>query len=495
MTRLPSGRRPAIRGFAFAAAAIFATLPGPVAAQPNAQAMQSVVRITCVLPAMATRGSAGSSVMHATGFAWPDATQIVTALHAVAGCQSITVFSEATGATSPASLANVILEADIALLRLARPLGIQPAHPATSPPNLSDSFTIVGYPWGVDVAKGDPLTFSSGMKGALTTLDQAYGNMPELREMFDSREQAYPMRSATILRVGSTLQPGHSGAPIFDSKGQVVAIADGGLFKGFAGMNWSMPVAVYLPRLISSQDVKPTKPSVWALRFSATAVAPGRSVAVPAAAVARGESAAGEFRRVRRVPMAMLAERLRRENNGEPDQNMQFILGELGQQAFNSLAFDIYEDPLTGATVGVPAQSTLVWNPQIRALEARSPDGGARMIIGVIPGRSHADAKATSRQAFLNKLLPLARWQKSPATLAYCHLDPETEWANCANFFDGTDAVSRQPMSLMFSMSVRGPSFLGFAVYAPKEGLSSRDLVTELMMYMAGNNLSEFARR
>lgn len=488
-------RRSAIHQHVFAAIAVAASLPGQVAAQPSAQAMQSVVRITCVLPPAAARGAGGAGVMHATGFAWPDESQVVTALHAVAGCQSINVFSEATGASSPANLGNVILEADIALLRLARPLGIPPARPATSPPNLSDSFTIVGYPWGVDVAKGDPLTFSSGMKGPLTTLDQAYGNMPELREMFDSRAQAYPMRSATILRVGSTLQPGHSGAPIFDSKGQIVAIADGGLFKGFAGMNWSMPVSVYLPRLVNSQDAKPSAPSVWALRFSATAVAPGRAVAIPAAAVERGESAAGVFKRVRRVPISMLAERLRRENNGQPDQNMKFILDKVGPQTFASLAFDIYEDPATGATVGVPAQSTLVWNPQIRALEARSPDGGARMIIGVVPGRSHADAKATSRQAFLNKLLPMARWQASPATLAYCNLDPETEWANCANFFDGTDAVSRQPMSLMFSMSVRGSNFLGFAVYAPKEGLSDRDLVTELMMYMAGNDLSEFARR
>jgi hypothetical protein len=495
MTRVHDRRRCAIHRHVFAAAAIAAMLPDPAAAQPSAQAMQSVVRITCVLPAAATRGPANSNVMHATGFAWPDALRIVTALHAVAGCQSITVFSEATGATSPAKIDRIILEGDIALLGLARPLGIQPARHSTEQPNLSDSFTIVGYPWGVDVAKGDPLTFSSGMKGALTTLDQAYGNMPELREMLDGREQPYPTRNAAILRVGSTLQPGHSGAPIFDSKGQVVAIADGGLFKGFAGMNWSMPVAVYLPRLLNSQDTAPNKPSVWALRFSATAVAPGRAVAVPAAAVTSGESAAGVFKRVRRVPITMLAERLRRENNGQPDQNMQFILGELGQQAFNSLAFDIYEDPITGATVGVPAQSTLAWNPGIRALEARSPDGGARMIIGVIPGRSHADAKTTSRQAFLNKLLPLARWQKSPATLAYCHVDAQTEWANCANFFHGTDAVSRQPMSLMFSMSVRESSFLGFAVYAPKEGLSTRDLVTELMMYMAGNDLSEFARR
>lgn len=490
-----------VRSITVVLAVAMAFQPIALQAQPSMATMKSTVRITCTLP--------NGGVMNATGFVWPDEMHVVTALHAVAGCRSRSVFSEATKATSPADVANVLLESDLALLKLGKPLGVGPARAATSTPNPGGRFDIVGYPHGVDAAKSDPVTFSTGMQGPVVTLEGAYGNVPEMREMFSSADQPYPSRKASILRVGSTLQPGHSGAPIFDSEGRVVAMADGGLFKGFAGMNWSVPVDVYLPRLRGSTDAPPTQPSRWALMFSAVAVPPSSPVAVPADAARprEGELGAGAFRRVRQLPIAMVADLLRKKNRGKPDPSIETVRRQLSKADFDELAFDIYEDPVTGATVAVPSLVTsslvtLKWNGNIRALEALSPDKGVRMIVGVLSGRSHEHAKEIGRKALLRPFVNLARWQVSPETLPYMHVTPpdgdDLGWANGANFFHGTDAQSREPVSLLLSMSVLGRHFMGFGIYAPKDigkSLSDTDFVIYMMMQVAGNDLAEFARR
>jgi hypothetical protein len=479
-----------------AVAVVVAWLPPALQAQPSMAIMRSTVRITCTLP--------DGKVMNASGFVWPDEMHVVTALHAVAGCRSRSVFSEATRGSALADVASVLLEGDLALLKLGKSLGVGPARASTTSPNLGSRFDIVGYPLGVDMAKSDPVTFSTGMQGAVVTLESAYGNLPEMQEMFSSPEQPYPSRNASILRVGSTLQPGHSGAPIFDSQGLVVAVADGGLYKGFAGMNWSVPADVYLPRLRTSKDPHPTRPSLWAIRFSAVAVPPSTPVAVPANATTSkgGELAAGAFRRVRRLPIDMVDELLRKQNEGKPDSSIETIRSHVSQEAFASLAFDIYEDPMTGATVGVPSQTDLTWNGDIRALEAQSPDRGVRMILGVLSSSSHEQAKESGKKALLRPFLHLARWQTSPETLPYMNVTPADGdylgWANGANFFNGIDQQSKQPVSLLLSMSVLGRHFMGFGVYGPQDigkNLSEADFVTYMMMQIAGNSLADFARR
>jgi hypothetical protein len=71
-------------------------------------------------------------------------------------------------------------------------------------------------------------------------------------------------------------------------------------------------------------------------------------------------------------------------------------------------------------------------------------------------------------------------------------------WANGANFFNGIDQQSKQPVSLLLSMSVLGRHFMGFGVYGPQDigkNLSEADFVTYMMMQIAGNSLADFARR
>jgi hypothetical protein len=44
-------------------------------------------------------------------------------------------------------------------------------------------------------------------------------------------------------------------------------------------------------------------------------------------------------------------ERLRKQNEGQPDSSIETIRSHVGQKAFASLAFDIYKNPVTGAAV------------------------------------------------------------------------------------------------------------------------------------------------
>ncbi len=74
-----------------------------------------------------------------------------------------------------------------------------------------------------------------------------------LREMVPGVELAAmdnrgsPALGTEVLSVNGPLQPGHSGAPIFDDEGQIVDIANGGFVVGQYGVGWaSLPTAMSL---------------------------------------------------------------------------------------------------------------------------------------------------------------------------------------------------------------------------------------------------------
>lgn len=477
------GARPAARMLAIVAA-IVGLLPAVPLAQQDRQSARSVVKITCKLP---------GGVMNATGFVWRDSLHVVTALHAVVGCNPRIVYSQDKRDQSPATIEKVSLEADLALLKLERDLGLDPIKHITSPPNTREQFYTWGYPHGVGEMIDLRTEFAGGLKGGVTTLEDAFGGVKDLNQLFSG--QNYPQKSTSILRVTTTIQPGHSGAPILDSQGRVVAIADGGLLDGVKGINWSIPAHLYLTGLPSSPDAVPQQPSKWAGLYSKFTVEQTKTVAVPPDARNSGFTAVGALKRVRTMSLADLDALLR--DKGTPESNIDFIKSQVKTAAeFNRLSFDIYEDPLTGATLGVPSGAQLAWNSAIRALEARSGSGAVRMVIGVLPSNSYAEAKVAGKQAFVSKIMNLAKWAESPSAMGYDNLDDRMEWANNAGFFKGTDSVTGKPVELLLSITVSGKQLLGYAVYGPEDiakELMTQDLITYLMMQMGAQELSGFA--
>jgi Trypsin-like peptidase domain len=472
----PSPRTRLARRAIVAAALLAGATPAVVNARADRDSAHSVVKVTCKLP--------DGKQMDATGFVWHSPTQVVTALHAAVGCNSLLVWSEATTTETTATLDKASLEADLALLSLAHGLGVPPIDYAPDEPDTDAQYFVWGYPHGVPQMRNAKVSMSGGLSGGVTTLDQAYGGEKELTAMLAG--QNFPRADTSVLAIPTLLQPGQSGAPIFDNEGRVVAIADGGLLGGWRGLNWGIPAYLYLPGLPNSGDDKPTGASKWAIQYSAVTVAPEAPVAMPA-----DSAGASQLRRVRHVTLDQLEQQMLAA--GEDTVNVDFIRGKVTPEEFAKLAFDIYEDPNTGASLGVAAGMSLKWNGQ--ELEAAIPSGVARMFVAVMTAASHPQARREAK-AFADSLVHLASWERSPASLADFHSDPAFEWANGANFFDGVDAVTGLPTDLNLSLTVSGPRFLGYGLYGPAkiEKLPTADLVAYLMMQFAAQELSDLAQ-
>lgn len=109
--------------------------------------------------------------------------------------------------------------------------------------------------------------FAGGLKCGITMLELAYTD-DDLNKLFSA--QTYPQRGTQTLRVGRPLVKGHSGAPIFDPEGRVVAIADGGLGGGTKTVNWSISAHIYLDKLLISENEVPQNTSRWAVLYCAS---------------------------------------------------------------------------------------------------------------------------------------------------------------------------------------------------------------------------------
>ncbi|MEL6676449.1 MAG: serine protease [Bacteroidota bacterium] len=186
---------------------------------------------------------------NATGFCWQDSTHIVTALHAVAGSRTIVIKSP--NGQSKATIEKVFRKGDLALLKLDpnRPLrGLKPLKTEFEDPNYNRP-SIWGFPLRQEFSGGEKLEFKVTSR-PIKLKELIIGNDGILRSL---DVQGYPHTDVVIFNVISTIHPGHSGAPILNERGQLIAIADGGLRRGTAGINWAIP-ANYLSELKDSDE-------------------------------------------------------------------------------------------------------------------------------------------------------------------------------------------------------------------------------------------------
>src|ERR1019366_3416995 len=173
-----------------------------------------------------------------TGFKLHQYDGILIALHGVAGCTLIKISgNQGPVFSSPVRIAGVDFENDVALLSSAE---------------LSNS-SITGYeisrvqivPFMALQVEGYPLGTSSNT----TTVQVRKEGVVMLRKLLPRGEiddgVAGPHSPATtipVISIQGPILPGHSGAPVFDSVGRVVAIANGGLMGGAAQISWAVPV-------------------------------------------------------------------------------------------------------------------------------------------------------------------------------------------------------------------------------------------------------------
>lgn len=199
-----------------------------------------------------------------SGFIWRNAESAVTALHVVAGCSRIGVFYGGGGRAAVARLSRSLRSADLALLSIERPPATAPLQTAAGQPRAGEQLRAWGYPFPT--------------RGLIDTLFRRREVTPRLKELLNDQLRAevhtagMPDLDSEILMLDvGLLLPGHSGAPLVDTDGRVVGIADGGLERGAVAVNWAI-AAPRLEELVTSRESLSAAAVIPTTLFAADAV-------------------------------------------------------------------------------------------------------------------------------------------------------------------------------------------------------------------------------
>ena len=201
-------------------------------------AANSVVRVT----AEGCPGEQGTRV--GSGFVWPDPAQVVTALHLVADCQTLTVEYVDQGVQRRAQASKSLRHADLALLQVDNPPAV-PALSQTATAGEQEDLAAISLPLNVN------------------NWQETYGakalNVRRLSDILNDATRreierlGAPAIDLEIFRLTAVVKPGSSGGPVINAQGHVVGIVDGGLDGGASSLNWAVP-AHLLQELLNSGE-------------------------------------------------------------------------------------------------------------------------------------------------------------------------------------------------------------------------------------------------
>jgi hypothetical protein len=171
-----------------------------------------------------------------TGFRVRGMKGIVTALHGVADCRRVMARSlKGPILDQPLNIVKTDIDRDMALLsspQLEQDDG-----------GIERASTVVWESLGTVRAYGHPY----GIGNLETTLTLRHPPLVPLKTLIpDEALSAFikrqsPSHLIKVVSLQGPLLPGHSGAPILDASGRVVAVANGGLKGGFASISWAVP--------------------------------------------------------------------------------------------------------------------------------------------------------------------------------------------------------------------------------------------------------------
>jgi len=298
-------------------------------------------------------GQGNKAVYNATGFCWKDSQHVVTTLHAVAGMKNIKIsIPPGRDKETTAEIVRVYKKADLALLKLHKDIGLKPLKEADANPNSMSSFVVWGYPHDIYMIQGKPLNFNFGTEPNPTLNSILAGsNTKTLLE-----RQTYPNMDMKIFRVGTTIRPGHSGAPILNADNQVIGVAEGGLKNGVAGINWAIRSKEYLDELDKSQESTSLPKSAQQDLFSSKTIVPVEASEEEIQQILTEEYNSSTIssesgKEVHRTWQATL-EDIALTLDEEDIRAVQTIINE--GYVYVSDTFDVYEDYETGATFAVP---------------------------------------------------------------------------------------------------------------------------------------------
>jgi hypothetical protein len=188
-----------------------------------------------------------------TGFVWKKNSQIVTALHLVTGnCtnDSIRIFipnnTYVKGDFYGAKIIKILKSADLAMLEVNIPK-MKPLSSINSTLFIKQNVDVIGYPLGAPSKRSIQLTIPFNESKRLRP------NIPASIISELNKLEFNP--DIEVVHFQGSLLPGLSGAPIFNSKGQIIAVGNGGLNKGQVGISWGIPSSKIIDLENSTENI------------------------------------------------------------------------------------------------------------------------------------------------------------------------------------------------------------------------------------------------
>lgn len=174
-----------------------------------------------------------------TGFKLQGKTGFVTALHGIVGEDKVTVTTKNGTVLRNLKIAEVDIGNDLAVIRANGNVDLQNPERGLSSFNGKvvggANLTCVGFPL---------TTWNTALDTQVRVRNVPMFQLSNLippNQLPAFNERNSPSPNSIVLNVDGELLPGHSGGPIVDANGRVVAVADGGL-KG-SEITWGMLLA------------------------------------------------------------------------------------------------------------------------------------------------------------------------------------------------------------------------------------------------------------
>ena len=349
------------------AIAVLILLAGAAAAQdgPSRPLRESVLR---ALVHVSADDCADGASRAGSGFAYEAQGRIVTAHHVVGGCRQIVVTYEGVpqgvARQRQAAIARVLSVGDLAMLEVRDAPTVPVLRLARPPADKARTHAGFGYQHGQPTAGDYDVKFSVGADRLADILP------PQTQQELAQSGSRIDIRRA-VLRFNVALQPGMSGGPIIDAQGAVVGIVAGGLKAGAAPASWGWP-AEWVADLMASNEARDQAVRVAGAYYSLSDM---KAVA----------QAAASGRRVRCGQIELEFRGTRGFHDvarGSDDYDrLQYLLTAAGphRQHAESLRFDVWVHPQTGATALTPAGYDITHVGEVCVV--RSPTGPFMQVI------------------------------------------------------------------------------------------------------------------